>query len=61
MTNTGYLFAGFALAWALTFVYLWMLSRRAAKLQQQLDALERRVDEATSTPEFSTGGVTNGR
>ena len=48
MSNPGYLFAGFALAWALTFVYLWMLSRRAAELQKQLDALERRVDEATS-------------
>lgn len=48
MSNTGYLFAGFALAWGLTFVYLWMLSRRAAELQKQLDALERRIDEATS-------------
>lgn len=47
MNNTGYLFAGFALAWALTFVYLWMLSRRAAALQKQLDALEHRVDKAT--------------
>ena len=48
MSNPGYLFAGFALAWALTFVYLWMLSRRATELQKQLDALERRVDDATS-------------
>ena len=48
MSDPGYLFAGFALAWGLTFVYLWMLSRRAAELQKQLDTLERRVEEATS-------------
>ena len=46
MTNPGYLFAGFALAWALTFVYLWMLSRHTAAVQKQLEALERRLDKA---------------
>ncbi len=48
MSDPGYLFAGFALAWGLTFVYVWMLSRRAAVLQKQLDTLERRVEKATS-------------
>jgi CcmD family protein len=46
MTNPGYLFAGFALAWALTFVYLWMLSRQTAAVQKQLEALERRLDKS---------------
>jgi len=50
MSNPGYLFAGFALAWGMTFVYLWMLSRRSAEVQKQLDALERRVDEAAPKP-----------
>ena len=46
MSNPGYLFAGFALVWGLAFVYLWMLSRRSAAVQKQLDALEKRVDQA---------------
>ena len=46
MSNPGYLFAGFALAWALVFAYLWMLSRRSAAMQQQLEALERRLGES---------------
>ncbi len=50
MSNPGYLFAGFALAWGLAFIYLWMLSRRSAAVQKQLDALERRVDEAAPKP-----------
>lgn len=43
MNHLGYLFAGFALAWAGSFVYLWMLGRRAARLQQRLEALEQRL------------------
>ncbi len=46
MSNPGYLFAGFALAWGLVLAYLWMLSRRSAAVQQQLEALERRLDES---------------
>lgn len=43
MSNPGFLFAGFALAWALAFGYLWHLSRRAAAMQRQIDALEERL------------------
>ncbi len=46
MSNPGYLFAAFALAWGLSFAYLWFLSRRSAAVQKQLDALQKRVDEA---------------
>jgi CcmD family protein len=46
MSNPEYLFAGFALAWALAFGYLWMLSRRSAEVQRQIDALEQRVKKA---------------
>ncbi|MGD8818012.1 MAG: CcmD family protein [Acidobacteriota bacterium] len=47
MNNLGYLFAGFALAWILAFVYLFLLSRRSAAVQKQLDALERRLKKAS--------------
>ncbi len=45
MNNLGYLFAGFALIWGATILYLWMLSRRSATLQQQIDSLEKRLGE----------------
>jgi len=47
MSNLGYLFAGFALAWTLAFVYLFLLSRRSAAVQRQLDALEHRLNKAS--------------
>ncbi len=48
MSNPGYLFAGFALVWGLAFLYMWMLSRRSAAVQKQLDALEKRVNSASA-------------
>ncbi len=46
MNNLGYLFAGFAVVWAVTFAYLWLISRRSAAIQSQLEALERRVQQS---------------
>ncbi|HEX9700995.1 MAG TPA: CcmD family protein [Acidobacteriota bacterium] len=46
MSHPGFLFAGFALAWAVAFAYVWLLSRRAATLEQRLEALQRRLEEA---------------
>ena len=46
MTNPGYLFAGFALAWGLVLVYLWFLSRRSAVVQKELETLEQRLNKA---------------
>jgi CcmD family protein len=46
MTNPGYLFAGFALAWGLALVYLWLLSRRSAVVQKELETLEQRLNKA---------------
>ena len=46
MTNPGYLFAGFALAWGATFLYLWFLSRRSAAMQRELEILEERLEKA---------------
>ena len=48
MNNLGYLFAGFAVAWAVAFVYLWMISRRSAAIETQLAALERRVQQTAA-------------
>jgi CcmD family protein len=45
MNTLGFLFAGFALVWGVTFVYLWHLSRQSAALQQRLDAIEARLAE----------------
>jgi CcmD family protein len=45
MNTLGFLFAGFALAWGASFVYLWYLGRRAKELQGRLDAIERRVQQ----------------
>lgn len=41
MRTLMFLFAGFALAWGVSFAYLWMLGRRSARLELQL----RRVEE----------------
>lgn len=45
MNSLAYLFAGFALAWGASFIYLWYLGRKASALQGQIDALEQRVRE----------------
>jgi CcmD family protein len=46
MSNPGFLFAGFALAWAVAFAYVWLLSRRAAALERRLEALQQRLEKA---------------
>lgn len=43
MNSLGFLFAGFALVWGLSFAYLWHLGRKAAAIQRRIDALEARV------------------
>lgn len=41
MDNT-YLLAAFAIVWAITFVYLWILLRQQKKLKQDVEELLRR-------------------
>ena len=43
MNTLGYLFAGFALVWGVSFAYLWHLGRKAATMQRRIDALEGKV------------------
>ncbi len=46
MSNPGFLFAGFALAWGVAFAYLWIVSRRSARLQEQLRDIEKRLGKS---------------
>jgi len=46
--NLEYLFAGFAVFWAGLFVYIVLLQMRLRALQQDIEALEQRLGEATS-------------
>jgi CcmD family protein len=54
MTTLGYLFAGFALAWGVSFGYLWHLGRKASSLQRQIDAVEQRVRERSGDGSLSS-------
>jgi CcmD family protein len=40
-----YLFAAFSVVWAIFVVYVWILSRRQAQLQKDLEELRRRIRE----------------
>jgi CcmD family protein len=42
MSNLGFLFAGFTVAWGLVFGYVWVLARRSASLEARLAGLESR-------------------
>jgi len=42
MSDLGFLFAGFTVAWGLVFGYVWMLARRSQSMEARLDGLESR-------------------
>ncbi|HEV2348938.1 MAG TPA: CcmD family protein [Terriglobia bacterium] len=44
-----YLFAAFSVVWAIFVVYVWILSRRQAQLQKELEELRRRLHEQASS------------
>ena len=48
MSNLGFLFAGFTVAWGLVFGYVWVLARRSHSLEARLDGLESRQRDSTS-------------
>ena len=48
MSDLGYLFAGFTVAWGLVFGYVWILARRSQSLDARLDGLESRQRNGTS-------------
>ncbi len=47
MSDLGFLFAGFAAAWAITFGYLWYLARRTKDLQRRLGNVEDHIGPGT--------------
>lgn len=40
-----YLFAAFSVVWAIFVIYVWILSRRQAQLQKDLEELRKRIRE----------------
>ena len=44
-SNLGFLFAGFAVVWAVFFGYVFYMSRRERELRRELDALRRQLTE----------------
>lgn len=40
MDNSGYLFAAFAVVWAVLFAYVVLLVRRQVRLKQEIEALK---------------------
>lgn len=48
MSNLGFLFAGFTVAWGLVFAYVWVLARRSQSLEARLDGLERRQRDSAA-------------
>jgi len=45
MENTGYLFAAFAIIWALVFGYILLLFNRQRKLRRDIDSLKKALKE----------------
>jgi CcmD family protein len=43
MENGGYLFAAFAIVWAVTFAYVFLLYSRQAKLQREIQLLREEL------------------
>ncbi len=43
MSNLGFLFAGFTVAWGLVFGYVWVLARRSQSIEARLAGLESRL------------------
>ncbi len=44
MDNVGYLFAAYAVFWALTFVYVFSIASRQKRLQNEIETLRKAVD-----------------
>lgn len=44
-----YLFAAFSVVWAIFVIYVWVLSRRQAQLQKELENLRKQLREQANT------------
>lgn len=45
MENEGYLFAAFAIVWAVLFAYILLLGNRQKRLKKEVDYLNKRIKE----------------
>ena len=45
MENEGYLFAAFAIVWAVLFAYILLLGNRQKRLKKEVDYLTKRLKE----------------
>jgi CcmD family protein len=45
MENAGYLFAAFAIVWAVTFAYILLLLNRQRRIQREIESLKKLVEE----------------
>ena len=48
MENAGYLFAAFAIVWAVTFLYILLLFNRQKSLRREIDSLKEELAEKES-------------
>lgn len=49
MENLQYLFTAYALIWVILFVYITRLQRRTKSLQEEVERLEKDLEERAST------------
>ena len=47
MENAGYLFAAYAIVWAVLFGYIFILSRRQKRLRREIDLLKEALHKET--------------
>jgi CcmD family protein len=47
MENAGYLFAAYAIVWAVLFGYIFILSRRQKRLRREIDLLKEVLHKET--------------
>lgn len=45
MENAGYLFAAFAIVWAVLFAYIFLLGNRQKRLKNEVDSLKKSLKE----------------
>jgi len=45
MENLGYLLAAYTIIWVIVFGYVFFMQRKQRRLQQQIDALRKSLDE----------------
>ena len=58
--NLSFLFAAFAVTWAIFFAYAFFVSRRRQKMQREIAELHRELEQKKSAGDESTGDESTG-